>query len=117
MDIAILDNAPVRYATLNRTFHRTIIACCGNSVLQDVLSDLEISQAAFHVVFRLRPARSASSNAEHKEIVAALRARDGVRAGEIALLHKLTSAKEMAMAVNAPTDAIDDHKGVVVHVL
>lgn len=100
MAIATVDNAPARYATLNREFHREIIEASGNRVLRDVLLDLETSQAAFQTVFRLRPARLASSNTEHQAIVGALREGDAATAGDLALAHKLATAAEMVSAMS-----------------
>lgn len=76
------------FSDLNREFHRTIIASCGNEMLRDLTMDIWQRHSGFQRVFRLVPKRLATSQAEHEGIMAALRARDTERAAKLALWHK-----------------------------
>ena len=76
------------FSDLNREFHQTIIASCGNEMLRDLTMDIWQRHSGFQRVFRLVPKRLATSQAEHEGIMAALRARDTERAAKLALWHK-----------------------------
>lgn len=78
------------FSDLNRRFHRTIVAACGNQMLRDLTMDIWQRHSGFQRVFRLIPERLGASQAEHEGIMAALHARDARRAAELALSHKLS---------------------------
>jgi DNA-binding GntR family transcriptional regulator len=77
-----------RFSDLNREFHQTIIAACGNEMLRELTMDIWQRHSGFQRVFRMVPKRLATSQAEHEGIMAALRARDTERASKLALWHK-----------------------------
>src|SRR5918997_480559 len=68
------------FSDLNREFHRTIIAACGNEMLRELTMDIWQRHSGFQRVFRQVPGRLATSQAEHEEIMAALREHDAERA-------------------------------------
>lgn len=76
------------FSDLNRDFHETIIAACGNEMLRELTMDIWQRHSGFQRVFRMVPKRLATSQAEHEGIMAALRARDIERASKLALWHK-----------------------------
>jgi DNA-binding GntR family transcriptional regulator len=77
-----------RFSDLNREFHETIVAACGNEMLRDLTMDIWRRHSGFQRVFRMVPKRLATSQAEHEGIMAALQARDAERASKLALWHK-----------------------------
>lgn len=78
------------FSDLNREFHKTIVAACGNEMLRELTMDIWQRHSGFQRVFRMIPERLATSQAEHEEIMAALRDRDATRAAKLALSHKLS---------------------------
>jgi DNA-binding GntR family transcriptional regulator len=78
------------FSDLNRAFHKTIVAACGNEMLRELTMDIWQRHSGFQRVFRMIPERLAASQAEHEEIMTALRARDAKRAAKLALSHKLS---------------------------
>lgn len=78
------------FSDLNREFHQTIVAACGNEMLRELAMDSWQRHSGFQRVFRMIPERLAASQAEHEEIMAALRAGDAKRAAKLALSHKLS---------------------------
>jgi DNA-binding GntR family transcriptional regulator len=78
------------FSDVNREFHRTIVAACGNDQLRELVMDIWQRHSGFQRVFRMVPERVAMSQAEHEGIMAALRDRDAERAARLALLHKLS---------------------------
>lgn len=87
------------FSDLNREFHQTIIASCGNEMLRDLTMDIWQRHSGFQRVFRLVPKRLATSQAEHEGIMAALRARDTERAAKLALWHKRSVADSVGKLV------------------
>jgi len=77
-----------RFSDLNREFHETIVAACGNDMLRDLTMDIWRRHSGFQRVFRMVPKRLATSQAEHEGIMSALQARDSERASKLALWHK-----------------------------
>jgi len=77
-----------RFSDLNREFHETIVAACGNEMLRDLTMDIWRRHSGFQRVFRMVPKRLATSQAEHEGIMSALQARDTERASKLALWHK-----------------------------
>jgi DNA-binding GntR family transcriptional regulator len=78
------------FADLNRRFHETIVAGCGNDMLRELTMDIWQRHSGFQRVFRMVPERLATSQREHEGIMAALRDRDAESASSLALLHKLS---------------------------
>jgi DNA-binding GntR family transcriptional regulator len=78
------------FSDLNREFHRTIVASCGNDMLRELTMDIWQRHSGFQRVFRMVPGRIGMSQAEHEGIMAALHDRDADRAARLALLHKLS---------------------------
>lgn len=76
------------FSDLNRKFHETIVAACGNEMLRELTMDIWQRHSGFQRVFRMIPERLAASQAEHEAIMAALHARDAKRVAELALSHK-----------------------------
>lgn len=96
-------NGP-EFSDLNREFHQTIIATCGNEMLRDLAMDIWQRHSGFQRVFRMVPKRLATSQAEHEGIMAALRDRDAERASKLALWHKRSVGE-------AVSKLIDDAEG------
>ena len=88
MDAAVEAQDGPAFSDLNREFHRTIIASCGNDMLRELTMDIWQHHSGFQRVFRKVPERLAISQREHEGIMAALRARDSEEAARLALLHK-----------------------------
>ena len=65
---------------LNKEFHRRIYSVCGNKYLFRVIFELWDLSSRTPAVFALVPERAHKSLLEHKEILTALRGRDGVLA-------------------------------------
>jgi DNA-binding GntR family transcriptional regulator len=78
------------FSDINQEFHHTIVASCGNDMLNELTMDIWQRHSGFQRVFRQVPGRLATSQAEHEEIMAALREHDAERAARLALLHKLS---------------------------
>ena len=88
MDAAVEAQDGPTFSDLNREFHRTIIASCGNDMLRDLTMDIWQRHSGFQRVFRKVPGRLLISQREHEGIMAALRAHDSEQAARLALLHK-----------------------------
>ena len=88
MDAAVEAQDGPTFSDLNREFHRTIIASCGNDMLRDLTMDIWQRHSGFQRVFRKVPERLRISQDEHEGIMAALRAHDSDEAARLALLHK-----------------------------
>ena len=88
MDDAVDAQDGPAFSDLNREFHRTIVASCGNDMLRDLTMDIWQRHSGFQRVFRQVPDRLAVSQREHEGIMAALRTHDAEEAARLALLHK-----------------------------
>ena len=88
MDAAVEAQDGPAFSDLNREFHRTIIASCGNDMLRELTMDIWQRHSGFQRVFRKVPERLRISQGEHEGIMAALRAHDSEQAARLALLHK-----------------------------
>ena len=88
MDSAVEAQDGPAFSDLNREFHRTIIASCGNDMLRELTMDIWQRHSGFQRVFRKIPERLRLSQDEHEGIMAALRAHDSDEAARLALLHK-----------------------------
>src|SRR5690625_462743 len=65
---------------LNHRFHEMIIEASGNELLYQLAMDIWQRHSGFQRVFRMVPKRLSESQAEHEEIMDALRSRDASRA-------------------------------------
>ena len=88
------------FSDLNREFHRTIVASCGNDMLRELTMDIWQRHSGFQRVFRMVPGRIATSQAEHEGIMAALRDHDAEQAARLALLHKLSVRDSVSTLVD-----------------
>lgn len=105
MDDAVAAQDGPAFSDLNQTFHRTIVGCCGNDMLRDLTMDIWQRHSGFQRVFRKVPRRLATSQREHRGIVAALRRHDEQEAARLALLHKLSVRDDVSTLVeDEPTD-------------
>lgn len=100
MDEAVEAQDGPEFSELNREFHQTIIAACGNEMLRDLTMDIWQRHSGFQRVFRMVPKRLATSQAEHEGIMAALRARDIERASKLALWHKRSVGETVGQLVD-----------------
>jgi DNA-binding GntR family transcriptional regulator len=100
MDDAVAAQDGPAFSDLNQTFHRTIIGCCGNDMLRDLAMDIWHRHSGFQRVFREVPRRLATSQREHRGIVAALRRHDAEEAARLALLHKLSVRDDVSTLVD-----------------
>jgi DNA-binding GntR family transcriptional regulator len=98
-DAVAAQDGPV-FSDLNQAFHRTIIGCCGNDMLRDLAMDIWQRHSGFQRVFREVPRRLATSQREHRGIVAALRRHDAEEAARLALLHKLSVRDDVSTLVD-----------------
>jgi len=90
------------FSDLNREFHRTIVASCGNDMLRELTMDIWDRHSGFQRVFRKVPERLATSQREHEGIMAALRAHDAEEAARLALLHKRSVRDSVSTLVDEP---------------
>lgn len=104
--VAAQDGA--RFSELNQRFHQTIVTASGNEVLYELTMDIWRRHSGFQRVFRMVPERLATSQAEHEEIMSALRDRDSKRAAEWALTHKKSvgsTVQQLAEVDGGPSPA------------
>jgi DNA-binding GntR family transcriptional regulator len=99
------------FSDINREFHRTIVASCGNDMLRELTMDIWQRHSGFQRVFRMVPGRIATSQTEHEGIMVALRDHDAERAARLALLHK----RSVGDAVSALVDQVDERGSDVGH--
>jgi DNA-binding GntR family transcriptional regulator len=92
------------FSDLNREFHHTIVAACGNDMLRELIMDIWQRHSGFQRVFRMVPGRIATSQAEHEGMMAALRDHDAGAAASLALLHKLSVRDSVSTLVDEPGD-------------
>jgi len=100
MDAAVEAQDGPTFSDLNREFHRTIIASCGNDMLRDLTMDIWQRHSGFQRVFRKVPERLRISQDEHGGIMAALRAHDSEQAARLALLHKMSVRDSVSTLVD-----------------
>lgn len=93
-----------RFSALNLQFHRTVVASCGNDMLRELTMDIWQRHSGFQRVFRMVPARLATSQSEHEGIMTALRDHDAERASRLALLHK----RSVRDSVSTLVDQVDE---------
>jgi DNA-binding GntR family transcriptional regulator len=94
------------FSDLNRQFHETIVASCGNDMLRELAMDIWQRHSGFQRVFRMVPSRPARSQSEHEGILAALRDHDAERASRLALLHK----RSVRDSVSTLVDPVDESR-------
>ena len=107
MDDAVDAQDGPAFSDLNREFHRTIVASCGNDMLRDLTMDIWQRHSGFQRVFRQVPERLAVSQREHEGIMAALRAHDAEAAARLALLHKRSVRDSVSTLVEDEPSASD----------
>jgi DNA-binding GntR family transcriptional regulator len=100
MDGAVEAQDGPTFSDLNREFHRTIIASCGNDMLRELTMDIWQRHSGFQRVFRKVPERLRISQSEHEGIMAALRAHDSEEAARLALLHKMSVRDSVSTLVD-----------------
>ena len=100
MDAAVEAQDGPTFSDLNREFHRTIIASCGNDMLRDLTMEIWQRHSGFQRVFRKVPERLRISQDEHEGIMAALRAHDTEQAARLALLHKMSVRDSVSTLVD-----------------
>ncbi|MEI4473878.1 GntR family transcriptional regulator [Frigidibacter sp. MR17.24] len=104
------DAAPEAFNEINIRFHAAIHAGAQNPVLRDVLVDLQLRSLPLRAVqFRLKHDRVATSQAEHRAILAAISARDGARAQ--ALMAEHMAATLAVILQVTPDDAAQPAEG------
>jgi DNA-binding GntR family transcriptional regulator len=99
---AVDDQDGPRFSDLNRQFHETIVAACGNRMLTELTMDIWQRHSGFQRVFRMVPERLARSQSEHEGIMAALHARDAKRAATLALWHKRSVGETVSTLIEKP---------------
>jgi DNA-binding GntR family transcriptional regulator len=92
MALATAEGRNEQLVALNVRFHDVIYGAAGNATLQRVASDLRMFVRRFSRPF-VDPERAGEVLAEHREILAAVQARDPERA-EIAARHHLSTARD-----------------------
>lgn len=104
MEQCARDKDIAEYAELNREFHRTIFSILPFTKLVHQIEGLWQSYGWLQLTFRLQPGRMAESNAEHRQIVDALRRGSSEDAGRAAFDHK-QNARKAFIAARAPLSA------------
>ena len=104
MDDAVEAQDGPAFSDLNREFHRTIVASCGNDMLRDLAMDIWQRHSGFQRVFRQVPERLAISQREHEGIMAALRTHATEEAARLALLHKRSVRDSVSALLEDPED-------------
>ena len=99
MDDAVEAQDGPAFSDLNQQFHRTIVGCCGNDMLRELTMDIWQRHSGFQRVFRKVPQRLATSQEEHRGIMAALHRHDTDDAARLALLHKLSVRDDVSTLV------------------
>jgi len=78
-------------ARLNYQFHHLIYSSCGNSVLIRQVEQVWAIYPRTRSIFTMIPGRALTVQAEHEEILKAIKARDGQRAKQTMIEHKQRS--------------------------
>ncbi len=101
MDDCVRAGNGERYGELNRRFHLAIYRCIPYKRLYGLIEELWNQVPRARWVFVLAPHYMAQSQAGHRKIVEALRARDGERAAEIVRDQKRTARELLSAQRNA----------------
>ena len=99
MDDAVTAQDGPTFSDLNQQFHRTIVGCCGNVMLRELTMEIWQRHSGFQRVFRKVPRRLATSQEEHRGIMAALHRHDTDEAARLALLHKRSVRDDVSTLV------------------
>jgi DNA-binding GntR family transcriptional regulator len=99
LDDAVSAQDGPTFSDLNQQFHRTIVGCCGNDMLRELTMEIWQRHSGFQRVFRKVPRRLATSQEEHRGIMAALHRHDIDEAARLALLHKLSVRDDVSTLV------------------
>lgn len=91
MEKALYEEQYDALGALNKEFHRCIYAACGNKYLYRAIFELWDLASRTPGVFALVPKRGHESLLEHKEILTALRGRDGLLAERLIVEQKENS--------------------------
>jgi len=90
MRVAAEAGEPLKYSELNREMHRYIQLISGQDTATGLLGRLNAQLVRHQFRLALRPGRSQVSLGEHLEIIAAIMARDPVRAEQAVRAHLLS---------------------------
>lgn len=82
----------------NRAFHQTVWNAAHQPALADLLHRIELQLGRFPITTLSYPGRWETSIEEHEALVAAIEARDGEKAAEIASQH-FTAARDIRLAL------------------
>lgn len=85
-------------ASRNRAFHRGVVAASHNQSLIDVLNRLDMHLLRYPATTLLYPGRWETALVEHRDLVAAIAARDADRAAELAS-HHFTTARDVRLTL------------------
>lgn len=100
MDAVINSGNLERYGAMNRRFHQTIYNIVPYPQLRALIEELWNQEPRARSVFVLNPRRARASHVEHRQIMAALRARDGQTAGRIVRDQKLKARDSLRRREN-----------------
>ena len=89
------NNMSADYGRLNRQFHYLIHCASENKQLVKILDSLWNRRERLRTVFFLSPMRAFDSLKEHEEIIEALRAGEGKKAGLLVEEHRMRAAAEL----------------------
>jgi len=92
----VADDDPKAMAASNVRLHRVIWQAAHNSSLIDLLERLNMHLGRYPATTLSYPGRWAKAKTEHDQLVAAIEARDGARAAEIASQH-FTAARDIRL--------------------
>ena len=92
-----------RYSAQNQAFHMSIWAAAGNDTIQELLSSLWNGLSMGHKVTQERYAQI--SMAEHRDILAALQAYDGRKAGDLMEHHIIRSMENVLTHLSAQQES------------
>jgi DNA-binding GntR family transcriptional regulator len=102
--LAASTDDPERLATANRRFHEAIWATSHNATLVDLLDRLHAHLTRYRETTLTHPGRLETALAEHRELIAAIKAGDRDRAGRIAEEH-MTGARNARLQMYAEAEA------------
>ncbi len=92
---------PERYVALNQQFHNTLYRFAGRPRLSRLIADLRDATNAYLHIYASTGAASERLDAEHREILAACKAHDPVRAAHAIEEHLTHSVKEITNQLRA----------------
>lgn len=95
MNAAAEQRDGARYAALNKEFHNVIYAASPNKLLTKTIAQLWDGGTKFQVVFHFAPHHISRSSAEHRQLIALLRAGNAAGAAELTRKHKLAAGQAL----------------------